>query len=90
MIQFKGEVTGSFVLYDLNEVAELLDISKFRIHQAVQLDLLVAVQHGGRWMVIEEEVERFDRDYHRPRHVPRKGSTRRFVPPRPGTVTRIG
>lgn len=93
MIRFDDEVTGVFVLHDLDEVAELTGVSRYKVMQAVQLGLLAAVQHGSRWMVISEEVDRFRRDYRPPTTLPaldHDGRTRRFHPPRPAATEATG
>ena len=48
-----------FTLLDLHEAAAELGISRSRTQNYVRAGLLAAVHHGGRWMVSQDEVERF-------------------------------
>lgn len=70
-----------FTLLTLSEVADRLGITRFKIEQSVRSGALAAVHHGGRWMVAEEEVERFRGAYRPPTRTRHTGVPRRFVPP---------
>lgn len=93
MIHFDHELTGDFDLYDLDEVAEQTGLSRNKVSQAVQLGLLAGVQHGGKWMVISEEVERFRVQCQSPATVgnlAHQRRSRRFYPPRPAITDVAG
>ena len=87
MIRFDEE----FALLDLTEVADRLNVSMSRVRAYVRAGVLAAVHHGGRWMVSEDEVERFLLDVGPAPTRSAVQMARRFRPPsRPGHEASVG